>query len=118
MQYSEPNDPILIQHDKDGSGGLTSFRDILLATLFSKLTVYSLLFTQVRISDAAIDGLWQEVIERRSKLGRCRVLFCRHIPMVATLVLQDEMTVHDLGEWYYTDNFVGEFSFVHEFVAS
>ena len=63
MQYSEPNNPILIQHDKDWSGGLTSVSDILLATLFSILTIYSLLFTQVRISDAAINGLGQEVIE-------------------------------------------------------
>ena len=63
MQYSEPNNPILIQHDKDGSGGLTSVSNILLATLFSILTIYSLLFTQVRISDAAVYGLGQEVIE-------------------------------------------------------
>ena len=63
MQYSEPNNPILIQHDKDGSGGFISFSNILLATLFSILTIYSLLFTQVRISDAAVNGLGQEVIE-------------------------------------------------------
>ena len=32
-------------------------------------------------------------------------------------MLQDKMTVHNLGEWYNADNFIGEISFVHEFVA-
>ena len=90
---------------------------ILLATLFRILTVNPLLLTHIRIPDAAVDGLGKETIERFSELGRCWVLFSRHIPVVATLVLQDKMTVHNLSEWYNADNFIRELSFVHELVA-
>ena len=57
MQYSEPNYPILIQHDKHRSGGPIFSHDVLLSALLSKLALYSLQLTQVSIFDAAIDGL-------------------------------------------------------------